>query len=151
MDLWTCCLPHWQSNFFWDNKLSVIIRGLWWRISILLIIGGLKANSFIHTFCNPILSYHQFKMIFLTAMDYGVGPCYWSWVWRCVLVSNLTIISIIEIILVLSQKKRSSNEWWAFKKTGLDQLSLFRSTIGAEELNFCVRNGNRWAPLLKPP
>ena len=37
------------------------------------------------------------------------------------------------------------------KKTGGDLLSRFRSTIGARGLNFCVRNGNRWAPLLKPP
>ena len=40
---------------------------------------------------------------------------------------------------------------WGFKKTGGDLLSRFRSTIGARGLNFCVRNGNRWAPLLKPP
>ena len=32
-------------------------------------------------------------------------------------------------------------------KAGGDLLSHFRSTIGAEGLNFCVRDGNRWVPL----
>lgn len=48
-------------------------------------------------------------------------------------------------------KKAHQNKLMSFKKTGGDLLSRFRSTIGARGLNFCVRNGNRWAPLLKPP
>ncbi len=34
-----------------------------------------------------------------------------------------------------------------FHKKGGDLLSHFRSTIGAEGLNFSVRNGKRWNPL----
>ena len=54
----------------------------------------------------------------------------------------------------IKQKNPLSKDKGFFKnkiKTGGGLLSRFRSTIGAGGLNFCVRNGNRCAPPLKPP
>ena len=47
------------------------------------------------------------------------------------------------------QKKTSDRLVRGFEKSGDDLLSRFRSTIGADGLNFSVRNGKRWFPIAK--